>query len=78
MRWLIVLLLISGCTTYDVDEYVACGCGCCDEKNALNECVEDTDELNKKIRQDKLDAKSPNCKFVGCSLGVRYTICEDQ
>lgn len=58
--------------------YTACGCGCCGgypHEDQKLMCVS-KEEFSRVVAQDQDMAKSPDCKFMGCSMGNRYSICD--
>ena len=53
------------------EEYVACGCGCCGGTEPKGECLYHAkgDDMGKIIADDGLLGKSPDCAYMGCSIG---------
>ncbi len=64
--------------TYNNEEYIACGCGCCTGVEPTVECLyhSEGDDIQKIIEEDKAQAQSPICPTVGCSQPIKYIYCD--
>jgi hypothetical protein len=58
--------------------YIACGCGCCSNESAREECLYHSkgDDMNVVMESDKAQVGSPGCENVGCSYPVKYVYCD--
>jgi len=61
------------------DSYIACGCGCCSQKNPTKKCLyrSNGDDIGEIIERDKELANSNDCRLVGCSYPIEYTYCDN-
>jgi len=66
-------------TPESLQEYLACGCGCCgDEDPIVKQCLyrANGDDLVDVIGNDKKVAESETCILAGCSQGILYSYCD--
>lgn len=59
-------------------EYIACGCGCCDDVAPATRCLyrSKQDDLGAIIEADQARRQEPDCARVGCSAPIRYVYCD--
>jgi len=60
-----------------VEEYRACGCGCCGgvyEPGRFT-CVSSLERLKEIQKADGQARQAPHCAVAGCSLGTVYRLC---
>jgi parallel beta-helix repeat protein len=62
----------------EIQSYIACGCGCCDDIEPLVVCLYHSkgDDIQKIIKEDQEAAQNPDCALVGCSRGIKYVYCD--
>jgi hypothetical protein len=66
------------CPQTEVQEYLACGCGCCGGAEPMVMCIEDTGRcLSEIIAEDQAMPGQLRCATAGCALGVRYVRCQN-
>ena|SRR5919106_743962 len=59
-----------------LDEYRACGCGCCGGVDSPVVCIEDVDRsVADIIAEDQSAAQISGCQYAGCALGTLYVPC---
>jgi len=58
------------------DEYMACGCGCCEDEPDETRCVASRDELDRITNEDEDDHDDPSCAERDCQAGVLYIVCD--
>ena len=58
------------------EEYVACGCGCCEGEPGDTRCVANREELRRIEAEDEEDESQPSCAERDCQAGIRYVVCE--
>jgi hypothetical protein len=58
------------------EEYMACGCGCCDGEPADTRCVANRGELERIENEDEQDRDDPSCEERDCQPGIRYIVCD--
>lgn len=60
--------------------YTACGCGCCGgvDPNPIQKCLYHSrgEDLREIMKSDEAQRLSPDCKFIGCARGTKYTYCD--
>ena len=56
-------------------EYVACGCGCCDDAPPTACYYPSRDNLELIIQNDEASAADPACADAACSAGAHYVCC---
>lgn len=62
-----------------LQEYLACGCGCCGDENPLvRQCLyhANGDDITDIIGNDKKVAESETCILAGCNQGILYSYCD--
>jgi len=59
-------------------EFLACGCGCCDNNDFVEACLykEKGQDIQDVINGDIATKQLVNCEGVGCSQGVLYKYCD--
>jgi len=59
-------------------EFLACGCGCCDGNEPQESCLykEKGQYIQEIINTDMATKKLVNCDLIGCSQGTLYKYCD--
>ena len=61
------------------ESYTACGCGCCGGAEPQTQCIYKAkgESLDTIKIQDQAARLNPQCSLMGCSLGTKYTYCDE-
>ena len=61
-----------------LQEYLACGCGCCEDSQPEIKCLNYSagERIVKFSSEDNIVAQGSNCRTANCVQGIKYIYCD--